>query len=84
MPPYLTDVYVSDHSCEAATTCTVIPDVDEECVNKKLAIGKPLGVFSPLNNCQTFTKNVIKACPKQKATKQNIAPVYGPVPPPDI
>lgn len=64
---YITKVYISDHSCEKATSCKVMLDIDEECVNKKLAIGKYLGRFTPFNNCQTFTNEVLTDCKKSKS-----------------
>jgi hypothetical protein len=36
--------------------------VDEDCVNAELDLGKPLGHFSLINNCQTFVSRVIKRC----------------------
>ena len=67
-PPFITPTYVSDHSCETPDTCTDLPphfNVDEDCVNRELNIGKPLGGFDPfVNNCQQFTARVIKRCSK--------------------
>ena len=63
--PYST-VVVSDHSCDTATSCTDVTDVDEDCVNKQLTIGRYLGRFSPTNNCQTFVLQAISQCKKYK------------------
>ncbi|KAB2844698.1 MAG: hypothetical protein F9K47_02735 [Burkholderiales bacterium] len=60
-----TKVYVSDHSCDAATRCDDHPLADEECVNKELEIGKELGRFAPWNNCQTFAYGVLIKCSKK-------------------
>ncbi len=63
---YTTDVYVSDHSCEKGGTCVDIPwEVDEQCVNRELKIGKQLGKFTGLNNCQTFANEVLNKCTKR-------------------
>ena len=67
-PPFITPTYISDHSCETPDTCTDLPphfNVDEDCVNRELNIGTPLGGFDPfVNNCQQFTARVIKRCSK--------------------
>jgi hypothetical protein len=63
--PWVTSVYVSDHSCEKDGVCTDVPwDVDEGCVNKQLQIGTYLGKFGALNNCQTFANSVLNKCSK--------------------
>ena len=63
---YVTKVFVSDHSCDIAKSCKPIDNVDEDCVNKQLAIGTPLGRFSTWNNCQTFAQEVFSKCAKKK------------------
>ena len=65
-----TKVYVSDHSCEVGGRCNVIPDMDEDCVNRELAIGKSLGRFGFFNNCQTFVFSVTKKCSRAPAPIQ--------------
>jgi RHS repeat-associated protein len=62
--PWVTPVVVSDHSCEVSENCETIPDVDEECVNRELTIGRDLGRFGMLNNCQTFAWAVLTKCQK--------------------
>jgi RHS repeat-associated protein len=64
-------VYVSDHTCDRADACTDMPDVDEECVNKELAVGRTLGRFTPTNNCQTFALTVFAKCSKYKGPWNN-------------
>jgi RHS repeat-associated protein len=60
-----TKVYVSDASCEQPNKpCQTIPDVDEGCVNRELAIGRELGRFTPGNNCQSFVRDVLQKCSK--------------------
>lgn len=62
----LMPVYVSDHTCEIPDNCEDYPDVDEECVNKELVIGREIGRFHPLNNCQTFAWSVLTKCQKNQ------------------
>jgi RHS repeat-associated protein len=66
--PWVTDVYVSDASCEVNGRCETIHDVDEQCVNRELAIGRSLGRFGFTNNCQTFAWTVLEKCSKKKYT----------------
>ena len=62
---WITKVYISDHGCEKDAVCVAIPwKVDEDCVNRELAIGQPLGRFGIYNNCQTFAFEVINKCSK--------------------
>jgi len=64
--PWITETYISDHSCETAQWCREVPvhwNLDEGCVNRLLKIGEPLGGFDPfVNNCQQFTKRVFERC----------------------
>ncbi|MCZ2136182.1 MAG: RHS repeat-associated core domain-containing protein [Burkholderiales bacterium] len=63
--PWITPVFVSDHSCEKDGDCNDVPwDVDEDCVNRKLKIGTYLGQFGLMNNCQTFANSVLNECSK--------------------
>jgi len=55
-------VEVTDHSNDNPTSCEHIPDVNEECVNRELIIGKQLGRFHLMNHCQSFTNEVISKC----------------------
>jgi hypothetical protein len=56
-------VYIRDHSKDMATSCTPMKNVDEQCVNDQLQIGKPAGRFlPPLNQCQSFAYGVVNAC----------------------
>ena len=76
-PPYTTDVYISDHSCEVGAQCTDIPwDVDEECVNRQMKIGTYLGKFTGMNNCQTFNNEILNKCMRVKPPRspQRITP----------
>jgi RHS repeat-associated protein len=64
---WITKVYVSDHSCDTATTCETLHDIDEQCVNRELEVGKPLGRFGFTNNCQMYAADVIRKCRKRSA-----------------
>lgn len=59
---FVTKVKVTDHSGQSESrpgaSCETV-EADEEKVNELLEIGKPLGRFSPVNNCQTFVKDVL-------------------------
>jgi hypothetical protein len=69
--PYVTNVFISDHSCEVGGECTDIPwNVDEECVNRQLKIGTYLGGFNLLtNNCQTLVNEILNKCTKATPPK---------------
>jgi hypothetical protein len=45
-------------------TCKLVQDdVDEKCVNRKLALGRNLRGWLPLvNDCHSFVNDVLKAC----------------------
>ena len=55
-------VYVSDHACDTADKCEEIKNVDENCVNRELQVGKRIGRFLPWNNCQTYAIEVLQKC----------------------
>lgn len=69
--PYATHVFVIDHSNQTAEKCKEIKDIDEDCVNEQLDIGKPLGRFNLINNCQTFVSGILKECKTNKPDKYN-------------
>lgn len=52
----------SGQSKEAGTHCVVVPNVDEECVNKLIEIGRPTGRWSPINQCNSFADDVLTRC----------------------
>lgn len=70
--PFTTQTQVVNHAAgvsetRAGTTCTVIPDVDEECVNNEIwtdsrGYGPTTGAFTPTNNCQSWVNGVIERC----------------------
>lgn len=56
---------VNDHSGESSkegARCEPVPNVDANCVNKELELGKELGRWSPSNNCNTFVNDVLEKC----------------------
>jgi len=56
-------VQVTDHSKDQATKSTEINNVDEQCVNSKIQIGKPIGRFlPPFNQCQSFAYGTVNSC----------------------
>lgn len=69
--PYSTKVYIVDHSGQTPLSCKVLTEVDEDCVNEKLDIGKYLGRFTLINNCQTFTRRIIEKCSPVKYSYLN-------------
>ncbi len=71
---FVTKVKVTDHSGQSeareGASCEVV-EADEDKVNKQLQLGKPLGRFSPSNNCQTFVRQVLNnavICPAHPHT----------------
>jgi RHS repeat-associated protein len=42
--------------------CSDVPGVDEGCVSKALQIGKSLGNWSPINNCNTVDDAILDSC----------------------
>src|SRR5207253_3826553 len=55
-------VQVTDHtgrSSEPGASCQAVTDVDEKKVNDLLRIGRPLGLWTPVNQCQSFVWDVL-------------------------
>ena len=61
-------VYISDHSCDKAESCEDFPEIDEDCVNKELEIGRRIGRFHPLNNCQSYVGDIFQKCSRSPRT----------------
>ena len=61
-----TKVFVIDHTDQIAETCEETVNHIEDCVNEELEVGKSLGRFTPVNNCQTFVRSVLKKCEKDE------------------
>lgn len=57
-PPF-SPTYVSDHSCDTGE-CKEMKGVEEDCVNRSMQIGTPLGRLSTWNNCQTYAIFILK------------------------
>ncbi|CUI05435.1 Rhs family protein [Janthinobacterium sp. CG23_2] len=60
---------VVDHAGQSqakGATCEPKKDVDEDCVNKKLTMGRATGRWSPYNQCQSFVQDVIRECSTAK------------------
>jgi hypothetical protein len=67
-------VQVTDHtgrSKQEGASCEKVKDVDEKKVNEQLKIGRPLGRWSPTNQCQSFTREVLD---KARTTPPNVYP----------
>jgi RHS repeat-associated protein len=57
--------YTKDHggqSTAPGASCRPVPDVDEKCVNDALKLGRYLGRWSPFNQCQSFSNEVLEGC----------------------
>lgn len=62
--PY-TGTETKDHSGqsqEPGAICEEQRNVDEACVNGKIAPGQPTGSWNPMNQCQSFANSVIGQC----------------------
>jgi RHS repeat-associated protein len=60
--PYVTQTSVNDHSGQSASpkaACRPVPNVNEQKVNELLRIGRPLGTWTPWNQCQSFVNDVL-------------------------
>lgn len=56
-------VQIIDHSRDIPTRSTKMNNVNEQCVNDELEIGKPLGRFlPPFNQCQSFAYGTVNKC----------------------
>lgn len=57
---------LNDHTGEhegVLSVCTDVPDVDEDCVDRELEIGKPTGPWVPsLNDCHTTVDRILDKC----------------------
>lgn len=60
--PYITRVYVRDHSDQVALKCELKEGIDEDCVNDELELGKYLGHWRIFNQCQSYVADVISKC----------------------
>jgi hypothetical protein len=64
-------VQITNHANDTPTQCMPQKNVNEQCVNNKLQIGKPIGLFlPPFNQCQSFAYGIVNSCrtgPQQPA-----------------
>jgi RHS repeat-associated protein len=64
--PYFSKTEIVDHSGQSTSpgsTCKVVPNVDEACVNEKLELGKSMGPWSlGSNDCWEFAAEVVRSC----------------------
>jgi RHS repeat-associated protein len=64
--PYHEPTTINDHTGQSASAhCVPVLDVDEDCVNKELAIGKYTGLWEFGNNCNTLVDNILRKCKKK-------------------
>ena len=56
-------VQIIDHSKDTPTYCIAQRNVNEQCVDDQIQVGKLLGRFlPPVNQCQSFAYGVVNAC----------------------
>ncbi|MBN2653814.1 MAG: RHS repeat-associated core domain-containing protein [Nitrospirae bacterium] len=54
---------ITDHTAQSEqSTCKKVSDVDEDCVNRELQIGKATGKWLPGNNCNKFIYDIFFKC----------------------
>jgi RHS repeat-associated protein len=52
----------SGESSQAGAVCEEQRNVDEDCINTRIAPGQATGTWQPLNQCQSWTYGTIQAC----------------------
>ena len=63
--PTDTQTELTDHSGQGnrdVSMCTSVLGCDEDCVNKELTIGKPMGEWTLTNNCNTVADEILRKC----------------------
>ncbi len=66
---------IGDHMGQVSKAdCVEIKDIDEECVNRELEIGKSIGRWWPWHNCNTWAGTVLWKCQKDKKVCETAAP----------
>ena len=61
--PYKTQMTMNSHAGQGdkeGANCTTVPNVNLDKVNAQLELGRPLGRFHLLNNCQTVVASIIR------------------------
>jgi len=57
---------ITDHTGQSSNSNREeIDNVDEDCVNRELQVGKYTGRWAPWNNCNTITNDILKKCKKK-------------------
>ena len=77
--PYFTKVAINDHTGQSTmpdASCEEQPYADEDKVNELLEIGKPLGVWSTYNQCQSFATSVLVQSDKRYPYPTDIIPEF--------
>ncbi|MEM7465220.1 MAG: DUF4157 domain-containing protein [Pseudomonadota bacterium] len=59
--PIVRETEITDHTGDQGF-CNVVPNIDESCVDQALKIGRPLGIWGPVNNCNTFVDQTLASC----------------------
>ena len=63
--PYVTEVKIKDHSGQSdqpGASCLLMRNVDEQCVNNALTLGRDLGIWNGFNQCQSFAWSLVTRC----------------------
>lgn len=64
--PFIVPTQLNDHTGRGERSdskCTRVENVDEACVNRELEqLGKPLGIWTPTNQCQVYAASVLEQC----------------------
>ena len=63
--PYVTEVQVIDHTGQSeqlGATCEKMNNVNEQCVNNGIELGKELGTWHGFNQCQSFAWSLVTSC----------------------
>jgi hypothetical protein len=56
---------LNDHKGEVATSCARLDDVDPECIDRALVLGKDTGRWlPPVNDCHTTVQKIVEGCAK--------------------
>lgn len=64
--PIMQPTTLNDHRGQAMrpdADCEPVPNVDEDCVNEELRIGRPMGPWLPtVNDCHTVAEGILRSC----------------------
>ncbi|MFZ0061419.1 MAG: RHS repeat-associated core domain-containing protein [Pyrinomonadaceae bacterium] len=64
--PFGTRTEITPHTGQSKTALSCVPacNVDQECVEHELEIGKPTGRWALTNNCNTLVTEIVRKCQK--------------------